>query len=956
MHDTIEEYFENLIPICDLSEQSKNIVLKNSDLLELKKGKYLFKRGETDNKSYFLLEGSVELRSPNNTFQVSTGTDTSNYPLAQFQPRQYSAYVIKKSIFLTVDKELLDSLAEKNGLYKLDSPSGMVVTDVDDDDIDWMSRILQSDLFSKLPPSNIQKIFSKIEPIEVKKGELIIKQDDEGDYFYFIEVGRAEILRKPSKTSAPIKLEDLSIGDYFGEEALVSDCPRNASVIMLSDGDLMRLPKSDFISLIREPILRKYQLDEIKELHEQGAEWIDVRFPDEYLEYGDFSKLDIPLNLIRMQIEELGISKKYIVCCEDGNKSAVAAFLLSLKGFDAAYLEGGLTNCRNQADNGFDMSFLIEKNIDSSESKVIDFIPRHASRNKQKNLSEQKKSLESKLAEEKSRKKLEIKKQLVKELNAEKQVAEKQLQQEIEKKKKEIEKQLADEAARQKKEIEKQLADEAARQKKEIEKQLADEAQKEKKALEKQLADEHKKLKAAAEKRLAQEAAKQKKEIEKQLAEEAAKQKKALEKQLLEERARKKAEVEKQLAEEVAKQKKQIEKQLAEEAQKQKKQIEKQLVIELAKQKLAAEKRLADEKTRQKKIIEKQLAEERIRQKAAVEKQLAEERISQKAAVEKQLAEERSRQKAAVEKQMAKEVERQKAAIEKQLAREAEKKKELVEKQLTEEADKRKRAIELQLSEQETRQKEVIDNILITEKTSKKPISEKGKDINNTDSINKLLNHYRLEQEKAIEDIRDNAEQRINKELSKIKSVYSEKEKEVQNLKKLKEKVAGTLEKNKKVNHKIDPDRIIVADKHKVLSKRHSILNDPRFRDHINRLNIQKEKEFRKEINAYKKQLDMEISDSHKVGDVTGKESVISAYENTSELKSDKTIETDIENWIKDQDQHERSPRHLEMIKEKKELMKKLKKEYMEDTKIKKIRDKTLITEVHSALNKDSDK
>ena len=693
MHETIEDYFQDLIPICYLSEQSKSIVLKNSDIVKLKKRKYLFKSGDTDNKSFYLLEGEVELRSPKNTFKVCVGGESANYPLAQFQPRQYSLYTLKDCVFLTVDKGLLDSLAEKDGHYNLENPEGMVVSEEDDQEsIDWMSRILISDLFSKLPPSNIQKIFSRIEPVEVKKGEMVVRQDDVGDYFYIIERGHAQILRKPAKDKAPIKLDDLSVGDYFGEEALVSDCPRNATAIMTTDGDLMRLPRADFVELIRDPILKSYESSELNTLQHEPLEWIDVRFPDEYLENTQSRKLDIPLHLIREQIQRLELAKRYVVCCEDGNKSAVAAFLLSLKGFDAAYLKEGLANIDELEQQGINLKFLNDKDTQEKDAKVIDFIPRHATKNKpvvdeappdaedleptqeipvapsnKEVIDRELEAAEQELTHEIEEFRKSIKQQSTKD--------QEQIAKQIEQQKKEIEAQLAEQAEKKKKQIEKQLNKEVEDQKREIEKQIAEEARKEKQALEQQLIQERAKQKAAAEKQLAEEAANQKKLIEKQLAEDAKKEKKEIEKQLAAERARQKAEVEKKLVEELTRQKKEVESQLAEELRKEREAVERQLAEERAKQKAEAEKQMAEEAAKQKKLIEKQLAEEAAKQKKLIEKQMAEERAKQKASAEKRLAEEKEKQRKLIEAQLIEERARLKAQLEKQLSEERAKQK-----------------------------------------------------------------------------------------------------------------------------------------------------------------------------------------------------------------------------------------------------------------------------------------
>ena len=60
-------------------------------------------------------------------------------------------------------------------------------------------------------------------------------------------------------------------GDGFGEEALVSDTPRNASVTMRSSGVLMRLDKESFIELIRDPLINRISFQDARRMIDEGA-------------------------------------------------------------------------------------------------------------------------------------------------------------------------------------------------------------------------------------------------------------------------------------------------------------------------------------------------------------------------------------------------------------------------------------------------------------------------------------------------------------------------------------------------------------------------------------------------------------------------------------------------------------------------------------------------------------
>ena len=63
-----------------------------------------------------------------------------------------------------------------------------------------------------------------------------------------------------------IKLAELGVGDTFGEEALIAEAKRNATVTMLTDGVLMRLNKQDFRELMNEPLLQWVSYDKAREI------------------------------------------------------------------------------------------------------------------------------------------------------------------------------------------------------------------------------------------------------------------------------------------------------------------------------------------------------------------------------------------------------------------------------------------------------------------------------------------------------------------------------------------------------------------------------------------------------------------------------------------------------------------------------------------------------------------
>jgi len=199
---------------------------------------------------------------------------------------------------------------------------------------------LRSGAFANLPPAHIAELLNRFSRLEVNAGDVIIREGDEGDYYYVIESGRAMVTRLVG--GVVVTLADLKSGDAFGEEALVSDAKRNATVTMKLPGVLLRLAKHDFIALLKEPLLNRIQMAKALDKVAAGAQWLDVRYPSEF-QYDRLSgAINIPLAEIRNAFNVLDKSREFVVYCQSGRRSAAAAFLLAHRGFKVFLLDGGL--------------------------------------------------------------------------------------------------------------------------------------------------------------------------------------------------------------------------------------------------------------------------------------------------------------------------------------------------------------------------------------------------------------------------------------------------------------------------------------------------------------------------------------------------------------------------------------------------------------------------------------
>ena len=308
------------------------------------KGRLLFTEGDEDKQTFYLVSGSIDLLAEGEVVgSVRSGTPKSKSPLAHILPRPYSAVATSDRIeYLQIDSEFLDVAVtlDQTGAYKVLELNGLDENSPGADD--WMTALLQTKAFHKIPPANIQAVFMRLQRVDYRAGEVVIKQGDAGDYFYVVVKGICSVARETPLNRDGVKLAELKMGDTFGEEALISEVKRNATITMVTDGTLMRLAKEDFRKLLHEPLLEWVDYDGAKRIAEAGGQWVDVRLPSEFEHYRAEGAINIPLHSLRLKLKALDRNRHYIVCCDTGRRSSACAYILAERGFQASVLRGGL--------------------------------------------------------------------------------------------------------------------------------------------------------------------------------------------------------------------------------------------------------------------------------------------------------------------------------------------------------------------------------------------------------------------------------------------------------------------------------------------------------------------------------------------------------------------------------------------------------------------------------------
>jgi len=338
------QVLKSFAPLDGLKRDNLAALAKKVSVRTMSAGRFLFKEGESDKRTVWLVSGMVELREGERTVaMIRGGTSEARNPLSPHFPRRVSARAVDEISYLSIDSELLDVMItwDQTGTYEVAELQEQLGGGANDD---WMTTLLQTKSFHRIPPANIQAIFLRMQRVPYKAGEVVIKQGDEGDYFYVIVNGKCAVTRETPLNKEGIKLAELGIGDTFGEEALIAEAKRNATITMLTDGALMRLAKQDFRELMNEPLLQWVSYEQARDIVARGGKWLDVRLPSEHQNLSIEDSLNIPLYFIRLKLSTLDRGTRYVVYCDTGRRSSAAAYILVERGFDAYVLRGGLTS------------------------------------------------------------------------------------------------------------------------------------------------------------------------------------------------------------------------------------------------------------------------------------------------------------------------------------------------------------------------------------------------------------------------------------------------------------------------------------------------------------------------------------------------------------------------------------------------------------------------------------
>jgi len=126
-----------------------------------------------------------------------------------------------------------------------------LVKEIEEKELANLDAILRGvNFLAQFSISELEKLISRLKKVSFKKGEVVIREGETGDSFYFISKGKVSVWIKKGMGRSLLKY--LGPGEYFGEMALLIGGRRNATVVVEEDADFFMLSKEDFRSMLLE--------------------------------------------------------------------------------------------------------------------------------------------------------------------------------------------------------------------------------------------------------------------------------------------------------------------------------------------------------------------------------------------------------------------------------------------------------------------------------------------------------------------------------------------------------------------------------------------------------------------------------------------------------------------------------------------------------------------------------
>ncbi len=206
--------------------------------------------GDAGDRLYLIVEGRAE---------ASTAGPSGTVPLATLESGELFGEIAllepagRRQATVTASEDLrLLSLHAADFQRVLNAhPEARSAFEKMADDLLVAKFLKQASPFSTLEGERLRRLAARLERMDVAAGDTIIRQGEGGEECYLLRSGRVEVLVRGAQGNERT-LATRGPGSLFGEAALLSDEPRNATVKALRPCELLALHRTDLLEVLAE--------------------------------------------------------------------------------------------------------------------------------------------------------------------------------------------------------------------------------------------------------------------------------------------------------------------------------------------------------------------------------------------------------------------------------------------------------------------------------------------------------------------------------------------------------------------------------------------------------------------------------------------------------------------------------------------------------------------------------
>jgi CRP-like cAMP-binding protein len=206
--------------------------------------------GDAGDRLYLIVDGRAE---------ASTAGPSGTVPLATLESGELFGEIAllepagRRQATVTASEDLLLlSLHAADFQRVLDAhPEARSAFEKLADDLLVMKFLKQASPFSTLAGERLRRLAARLKRLDVPAGDIIIRRGEAGEECYLLRSGRVEVLVRGAQADER-KLATRGPGSLFGEAALLTDEPRNATVRALEPCTLLALRRADLLEVIGE--------------------------------------------------------------------------------------------------------------------------------------------------------------------------------------------------------------------------------------------------------------------------------------------------------------------------------------------------------------------------------------------------------------------------------------------------------------------------------------------------------------------------------------------------------------------------------------------------------------------------------------------------------------------------------------------------------------------------------